>query len=297
MPRRATAGPALPQIPKLRLHKGSGLRRARFNGRDFYFGPEGDVEGNRRYKRMVAEFLANDGALPLRESERKELSIKELMARYWVASKRSLQPDSLEPIKRALKVLRRLYGDTLVEQFGPSQLKALRIEMDRMKWSRNGINEATRRIRTVFSWGVGEELVEPSVHMRLRGVRALRSGEGGRETKRVMPVAPELVEKTIPFRPHDVRAMIQLQMLTGARPGEIRRLLWCEIDTGGNVWQYRPLHHKTKHHNRERTVRFGPRAQALLTAFKNRNPEPSDPGQSVKVRLDLAQGGSSRFLR
>ncbi|MBK9189252.1 MAG: tyrosine-type recombinase/integrase [Phycisphaerales bacterium] len=286
MPRRATAGPALPRIPKLGLHKVTGLRRARFNGRDIYFGREGDAEGNRRYKRMVAEFLANDGSLPLGQSERKELSIKELMARYWIAAKRSLQPDSLDPIKRPLKVLRRLYGDTLVEQFGPSQLRALRIEMDRMKWSRNGINEATRRIRTVFGWGVGEELVEPSVHMRLRGVRALRSGEGGRETKRVMPVAPELVEKTIPYLPHDVRAMVQLQMLTGARPGELRSLRWSEIDTSGEIWQYRPLHHKTKHHNRERTVRFGPRAQAILTAFKDRNPDQPlfSPAQSEAAR-------------
>jgi hypothetical protein len=171
---------------------------------------------------MVAEFLANDGSLPLRESERKELSIKELLARYWIAAKRSLQPDSLDPIKRPLKVLRRLYGDTLVEQFGPTQLKALRIEMDRMKWSRNGINEATRRIRTMFGWGVGEELVEPTVHLRLRGVRVLRKGEGGHERKRVMPVDPELVEKTLPFLPHDVRAMIELQLLTGAiRPSHV----------------------------------------------------------------------------
>lgn len=286
MPRRAPAGSALPKIPKLRPHKGSGLRRARFNGRDFYFGPEGDVEGTRRYKRMVAEFLANDGSLPLRESERKELSIKELMARYWVAMKRSLQPDSLDPIKRPLKVLRRLYGDTLVEQFGPAQLKALRGEMVRLGWSRNGINEATRRIRTVFSWGVGEELVEPTIPLRLRGVRSLRTGEGGHETKRVMPVAPELVEKTIPFLPHDVRAMVQLQMLTGARPGELRSLRWSEIDTSGDIWQYRPFHHKTKHHNRERTVRFGPRAQAILEAFKDRNRDQPlfSPAQSEAAR-------------
>jgi integrase len=286
MPRRATAGSALPRIPKLRPHKCSGLRRARFNGRDIYFGREGDVEGTRRYKRIVAEFLANDGSLPLRESERKELSIKELLARYWIAAKRSLQPDSLDPIKRPLKVLRRLYGDTLVEQFGPTQLKALRIEMDRMKWSRNGINEATRRIRTMFGWGVGEELVEPTVHLRLRGVRALRKGEGGHERKRVMPVDPELVEKTLPFLPHDVRAMIELQLLTGARHGEIRSLRWCEVDTSGDVWQYRPIHHKTKHHNRERTIRFGPRAQAILTAFKDRDPnEPLfSPAKSEEAR-------------
>lgn len=273
MPRRAAAGPKTVKFPQLCLHKGSGLRRARFKGRDFYFGPEGDKDGNQRYKRMIAEFLANDGSLPLCEAERRELSVKELIARYWLASKRSLQPESLEPIKRALKALRRLYGDTLVEQFGPTQLKALRAEMDRLNWSRNGINEATRRIRTVFKWGVGEELVEPSVHLRLCGVRALRVGEAGRETKRVMPVAPEVVEKTLPYLPHDVRAMVQLQILTGARPGEIRRLRWSEIDKSGDIWLYRPLHHKTKHHNRERTIRFGPKAQLLLMGFMDRNPE------------------------
>lgn len=101
-----------------------------------------------------------------------------------------------------------------------------------------------------------------------------------------MPVARELVEKTLPYLSHDVRAMVQLQLLTGARHGEIRRLRWSEVDMSGDVWQYRPIHHKTKHHNRERTIRFGPRAQAILTAFKDRDPHQPlfSPAQSEAAR-------------
>lgn len=199
MSRRAESRPSSPRFPKLRLHKGSGLRRARFNGRDFYFGPEGDADGYRRYKRMVSEYLASDGLMPLSEAERRALSVKELILRYWTEMKRGLKPDSLEPIKRVLKVLRRQYGDVPVTEFGPSQLKALRMEMAGRDWSRKGINEATRRIRTVFSWGVGAELLEPSVVQRLRAVRALRPGEGGRETPPVKPVDPQIVDRTLPF--------------------------------------------------------------------------------------------------
>lgn len=41
----------------------------------------------------------------------------------------------------------------------------------------------------------------------------------------------------------------------------------CDLDTTGKVWLYRPKTHKTEHHDRERLICLGPRAQAVVRPF------------------------------
>jgi transposase len=48
------------------------------------------------------------------------------------------------------------------------------------------------------------------------------------------------------------------------RPGEVCALRACDIDTGGRVWVYRPVRHKTEHHGQQREVYMGPRAQEVI---------------------------------
>ena len=43
------------------------------------------------------------------------------------------------------------------------------------------------------------------------------------------------------------RAMVEVQLLTGMRPGEVCQLRPCDIDTAGPVWVFRPRQHKTRH--------------------------------------------------
>jgi integrase len=68
----------------------------------------------------------------------------------------------------------------------------------------------------------------------------------------------------MPFMQSAVAAMVQLQLLTGARPGEICIIRACDLDTSGRVWLYRPASHKTEHHGHERLIFIGPRAQEVL---------------------------------
>jgi integrase len=48
------------------------------------------------------------------------------------------------------------------------------------------------------------------------------------------------------------------------RPGELCAMRSGDIDTVGSVWIYRPRRHKTEHHDHEREIRLGPRAQRIL---------------------------------
>lgn len=61
--------------------------------------------------------------------------------------------------------------------------------------------------------------------------------------------------------------MIELQRLTGMRPGEVVALRGCDLDTNGRIWVYTPAEHKTEHHGRERAIFLGPRAQRVVQPF------------------------------
>ncbi len=62
-------------------------------------------------------------------------------------------------------------------------------------------------------------------------------------------------------------AMIQLQRLTGARPGEIVTVRGCDLNTGGKIWEYVPGSHKTEHHGKRRIIFIGPRSQEVVRPF------------------------------
>ncbi len=77
----------------------------------------------------------------------------------------------------------------------------------------------------------------------------------------------------LPYLTVPVRAMVQIQRLTGMRPGEVVILRPCDIErTSGKTWVYRPESHKTEHHDIARVVFLGPKAQAILAPFLFRNP-------------------------
>jgi integrase len=67
--------------------------------------------------------------------------------------------------------------------------------------------------------------------------------------------------------PPPVRAMAELQLLTGARPGEVVILRPCDIDMSGEVWLYHPPAHKNAWQGQERTIPIGLRGQAIVREF------------------------------
>jgi integrase len=61
--------------------------------------------------------------------------------------------------------------------------------------------------------------------------------------------------------------MIQLQLVTGMRPGEVTAMRGCDLTMCGPLWEYSPESHKTQHHGRKRIIVLGPQAQAIIRQF------------------------------
>ena len=264
-----------PRIPSYRLHKPSGLAVVRLNGRDFYLGRHGSPESQNKYEQLVAEWLTNHQQI--RDSDdsdpRPDLTLYELFLAYWRHAesyyRKGGKPTSEQGlIKLAVRPLVELYGRTPVSAIGPLALKTVRQRMVENDISLNVVNKYVSIIKRMFKWGSENELLAPSVYHGLQSVSSLRPGRSmARETEAVTPVPTADIDAVLPFLSPQLQAMIQLQLLTGMRPGEATQIRTCDLDMTGRMWVYTPKSHKTQHRGRERVIYIGPRAQAVIKPF------------------------------
>lgn len=268
------------RTPSYRLHRPSRQAVVTLDGRDIYLGPHGSPESRAEYDRLVAEWLLNGRSRPPEpETAPAECSVNELLVAYlrWADSYyiKGGRPTS-EPgnIRLALRPVRLLYGHVGVGRFGPVALKAVRQAMIDAGLCRGEVNKRVRHVVRAFKWGVSEELVPAGVHHGLKSVAGLRAGQANvRESEPVRPVPDESVEAVRPYVSRQVWAMIQLQRLTGMRPGEACCLRPMDVDRAGEVWVYTPERHKTEHHGKDRRIYLGPRARAVLAGWLERDPD------------------------
>jgi len=272
------------KVPKYRRHK-QNYARVILNGREIHLGVYGSPESRAAYERAVAEWLQTGRKTPrpkrlaTAKRERDELgldgvlTITELAVKYFEFAQtyylKNGEPTSeVAGIRIALRDLRKLYGETPIDEFGPTAFKTLRAEMIRRDLARTSINKQTRRLTRMFRWGVAEGIVKPDILTGLEAVPGLKAGRSqARETERVRPVCEAHIEALRPLISTVVMAMIDVQLLTGMRPGEVVRLRTVDLDRTGPIWEYRPEFHKTIHHGKERVVYFGPLAQKVLTPW------------------------------
>jgi hypothetical protein len=106
----------------------------------------------------------------------------------------------------------------------------------------------------------------------LETVDGLRYGDAEvKESELVKPVPEWLMEKTLSHLPRTVKAMVDLQVITGMRSTELCLMRGCDIDMKadptGKTWDYTPSQHKNLHRGHKRTVILGPACQRIIKPF------------------------------
>jgi integrase len=259
-------------VPKYCLHKPSGRAYVRIHGKVVYCGDHGTAKSKQEHGRLVAELAASSGGV-VPGVPASQFTVVELAAAYLDFAlgyyrKNGRPTRSLDNIKRAIKLVKDIYGHDPVAEFSPLRLLAIQNQMATAEHTRSYVNKQVGAIKRMFKWGVSRGLVPPQVHTALATVEGLRMGRTtAKEPRRVLPVEDAVINATLPHLPAVVADMVRFQRLTGSRPGEVCMIRPCDVDRSGEVWQYRPESHKTEHHGRERIIYIGPQAQAVLLPY------------------------------
>ncbi|QGJ68583.1 Site-specific tyrosine recombinase XerC [Planctomycetales bacterium 10988] len=284
------------RLPKYRHYKPKNLAVVRIDGKDHYLGKYDSPESREKYHRLISSWLA-ENSLPSRPpiTSPLALNINQVILKYHSFASGYYLRDGkaskeLTCMKDALRPLRKLYGSSPASEFGPLDLKIVRNHMiSEQDLCRNEINKRIGRIKRFFKWAVSEELVPPSILQGLQTVTGLRKGRtSARESPPVKPVPDQWVEATFPFLPPQLIAMIEVQRHTGMRPGEVVVMRASDLDMSEEVWIYQLDRHKNDWRDLPRFIAIGPKAQAFIQPFLNRQVDEYlfSPEEAYRWRLE-----------
>jgi integrase len=261
------------RIPSYRLHRASGQAVVTLDGRDRYLGKHGTDESRARYERLIASWLANGRRLPADSTG--SYTVGDLCSDFldWCAQEYRAADGSVSRevsnVRIALRELLRLFFDLPAAEFGPRYLLLYRQRQVQAGLARKTINQRVGIVRRAFRWASSEERVPPAIYHGLLAVQGLKRGRAGgvKESHPVEPVPWEDLEAALHHMSPTIRAMVELQLLTAGRPGEIVIARACDMDMSGSVWLYRPARHKNSWRGHERILVLGEEAQGIVRRF------------------------------
>ena len=218
--------------PAYLLHQRSGRARVRINGKDHYLGPYDSPESRDKYDDLIAQWRVSK-AVPSNYT----LTIDDLCLAYLEHAQEHYTKDGQQTsevccIRNSLRFLIAECGRIRAREFGPRLLKAVRQKMVDARLTRSTINNNVGRIRRMFRWAVGEELLPSSVLVALSAVQGLQAGRSNaKEGRKVGIVSQAAIDAIKPYVSKPVWAMVQLQLLTGMRSGEVLAMRGCDLNT------------------------------------------------------------------
>jgi integrase len=273
------------RIPKFCRHKATGQAYIQLPGskKQIYLGAYGTPAADAEYRRIIAE-LAADPTTDFRDAATgrafTDVTVNELALAYldhcdtYYAGPDGKPSREVVNIELALRSFRKLYGRTPVREMGPRWLKTLQHALVEHGLTRREINKRVGKVKRMIKWATAEELAPSSIFHALQAVEGLRRGRSGaKEHEPVRPVPDAHVDAVKPYVSRQVWAMIELQRLTGMRPGEVALMRTGDIDRSSMAWTYQPSRHKTSFHGHERKVFLGPKAQAILQSWLRADPD------------------------
>ena len=247
--------------PKYKLHKASGKSVVRLNGKEIYLG----VHNPSNRIVTVGELVIEYGQF---------CKVKYAASNEWAT------------IKLVLEYLIQNYKTLPATDFGTVRLDQYRQTMVQAGLVKSTIKRRVNHVVAMYQRGVSIELIDVTLYQRLKALSPLV--EPTRPSKKIPPVKLDVVRATQNELTPTVGDMVELQLLSGMRPGEVCNLRPVDIDQSKDVWIYTPMTHKTEHHGKNRAIAIGYRAQALLKPYLNREETRFcfEPNQAFEQHLE-----------
>ena len=272
------------KMPKYRRHSSGKFAFVEINGeRPRLPGGYDSDESWSAYHRVCADIRATRRPSLVTPSPGSQLAIVEAIEMYLDA----LFPgeDKAHPggtymnCCGVMSQLKRHFGSVLIADFGPKKLDEFiailkatpaknrhgKPHKDGRTLTRTYVNIAVGYVKAMFRWLVRKEIAARDAAHALESVSALRFGEA-RENKPRRPVTFRQFIRTTKQATAQVRAMLLLQWLTGARAGSVCQAKPEQFDTSITPWVWNPRH-KTEARGRDLILFIGPKGRRVLRKF------------------------------
>lgn len=270
--------------PAYRLHKSRNLAVVTLHGKDHYLGPYGSPESRLRYAELIGQTstprsteISPPTITHKAITPKPIVTVAELTLGYWEHANQYYRrneesPGRLPVVKAALRAINTHYAALPAAKFGPLRLDRVRQNLIAADKSRRYINDLMAIVVNAFRWAASKEMVRFRTFQALTTLAPLkRHRSTAREPKKVKPVDVAIVDRTLAHLSPTLSAMVRLQLLTGARPGEIRNLRPGEVEKRSDgIWCYRPSRHKNLERGLDRRIFLGPQARQILEPFLQR---------------------------
>ena len=174
----------------------------------------------------------------------------------------------------ALRQVRQRLGGRRMDEVGYADIRMLRTELEASGIMRATINQRVVIWQQLWKWALENGHCKATTKAEVCAIEPLKKYRSqAKEGKQQTPVRHRDVKLTLPFLPANVAAMVAIQELCGARPGEIIDMRACDVERRHGMWVYRPARHKNSHRDLSRCIVLGPRAQAILAPWLDRPAE------------------------
>lgn len=255
------------RLPKYRKHTTSDRAFVEYEGKRIYLpGAYNSPESKDAYGAFIREKCG--GIVPAMQPESAE-TVAVIIESFLAAAelRHPGKRGTYQNLEQAVLPLTLKYGGLAPHEFGPRKLKEWQAILAGRKLSRDYVNDCCRRIKQMFKWAVGEEMVHASVHHALTAVPALKRGQS--EAVDLPPrrmVAWENVEAVLPHISRTIRAMVELQWIVGARSQSLCLAKAEQFRLDVLPWEWRPRH-KQEHTGAELVLYIGPKARAIFAPY------------------------------
>lgn len=273
-----------PTAPTHREHHGRLVWRTRWyddtgKRRDKLFGPVSKLtrrEVMQKYRIWLTDWT-NDNRVRNPKATLYTYTVSDLAVDYREHAARTFtkhgrRTTTVYNVNAAMQALEDTFGDQPAANFEGPDLVLLRDSLIRREDGHvravKTVNDRLYLIKQAFRWAREGGRVPKDNLFDLMNVKPLRAGRcEAKAAKPVLPVEEHWVAVAKAHAPKTVGAMIDLQWLTGMRPGDVCLMRPIDIDTTGDVWLYKPHEHKTEHLGRVRIIPLGPRAKEIIRPF------------------------------
>ena len=264
-------------------------------GKDLYLGDYDTKESKTKYERLVGESMQGGS----RQSDPAQITVTEVCIDYTREMKKRYQDESGKPteefktVQRVMKRFREYYGNDPASSVKAIAFKFMRQSFIDDDISRKTINKYCTHFIRALKLAAENEKLPSDNYLSMQAVETLKKGRTeARETKPIPPVPEETIDATLPYLPPIVADMVRIQLLTGMRPNELCQVKPELINRDGDVWIFKPEHHKNSYRDQSRVIAIGPEAQEILTPYLLRQSssycfDPSETVEQVRRRRNL----------